>query len=116
MLTLCANLPWPPSVNNYYSRSKYGVYLKPKVHIFRKKVWEALINHKRFNNLKVELHIKLFPPTQRKYDIDNSLKALLDALQFSKIIDDDSQILRLFVEKLEVVKIGKVEILLTEIN
>lgn len=45
--------------------------------------------------------IRLVPPDRRRRDVDNSLKALLDAMQFGGVYHDDSQIVRLTVEKFD---------------
>ncbi|HAC91237.1 MAG TPA: hypothetical protein DCF63_11500 [Planctomycetaceae bacterium] len=41
----------------------------------------------------------MFPPDRRRRDIDNVQKALLDALQHGGAYLDDSQIVRLSIEK-----------------
>ena len=43
--------------------------------------------------------ITIHPPDRRRRDIDNVQKALLDALQHGGAYGDDSQIVRLTIEK-----------------
>lgn len=45
------------------------------------------------------VHIDIFPPDKRRRDLDNCLKSLLDALQHGGAYLDDSQIVRLSIEK-----------------
>ena len=53
---------------------------------------------------------KVYPPDRRKRDLDNVLKASIDALQHCGLIDDDANIWRLEVERGEVVKGGYIEV------
>jgi crossover junction endodeoxyribonuclease RusA len=53
------------------------------------------------------VEVKLHPPDRRRRDLDNLLKALLDALQHAGVYADDSLIDRLSVEKGEVAVGGK---------
>ena len=48
---------------------------------------------------RLRVTIELHAPTKRKYDIDNRVKVLLDALQASRFICDDEQIDSLHVER-----------------
>ncbi|WP_420370913.1 RusA family crossover junction endodeoxyribonuclease [Klebsiella pneumoniae] len=57
-----------------------------------------------------EVHIVLYPPDQRRRDIDNYNKALFDALTQTGVWEDDSQVKRMLVEWGEVTKKGKVVI------
>ncbi|MCP6623570.1 RusA family crossover junction endodeoxyribonuclease, partial [Klebsiella pneumoniae] len=57
-----------------------------------------------------EVHIVLYPPDQRRRDIDNYNKALFDALTLTGVWEDDSQVKRMLVEWGNIVKKGKVEI------
>ncbi len=50
---------------------------------------------------RVELSLELYPPDNRRRDVDNSLKCLLDAFTHGGLYRDDSQICRLVVTKRE---------------
>jgi crossover junction endodeoxyribonuclease RusA len=47
----------------------------------------------------LEVEVEVHPPDNRRRDIDNVQKALLDALQHGGVYADDSQIVRLTIEK-----------------
>jgi len=54
------------------------------------------------------IRLQLCPPDRRRRDLDNSFKALLDALQHGGAYKDDSQIMKLIAEKCAPVKGGQV--------
>lgn len=49
----------------------------------------------------MELFIELYPPDNRRRDVDNSLKCLLDTFTHGGLYRDDSQIYKLTVIKRE---------------
>ena len=49
----------------------------------------------------VQVELELFPPDNRRRDIDNSEKSLLDALTCAGVYEDDSLIYRITVTKRE---------------
>jgi crossover junction endodeoxyribonuclease RusA len=51
---------------------------------------------------RLELIILLHAPTRRKYDIDNRIKPLLDAMERAGVFADDEQIDKITVERGEV--------------
>ena len=53
------------------------------------------------------VEVEAFPPDRRRRDIDNIQKALLDALEHGGAYADDSQIVRLTIEKRGPVAGGK---------
>lgn len=106
-------LPWPPSVNHYMNRNGNRSYLSPRAREYRKKV-KQLINFDYGEKL-INMTIKLYPPDNRKRDIDNYFKQLFDAIQHGGGFKDDNQIRGLRVEMLEKVEGGLVEIEITEI-
>jgi crossover junction endodeoxyribonuclease RusA len=56
------------------------------------------------------VEILLYPPDNRRRDIDNYTKGLFDALTHAGVWEDDSQVKRMLVEWGPVVPKGKVEI------
>jgi crossover junction endodeoxyribonuclease RusA len=107
---LRCELPWPPSVNHYYVRTggrrtevdgvrvedrKGGVFLKPQAREFRRRV-ASLLSFCRPLEGELELRLILQPPNDRhQYDIDNPLKAVMDALRHAGVMADDRQIRQL---------------------
>ena len=96
-------LPWPPSVNNYWIHRGRGTFISDAGIMFIKSVKVAIVQAKLYKPMLGKLHvsIKLFPPDKRRRDIDNVLKSILDALTKGGLMEDDSQVKRLDVEMLE---------------
>jgi len=63
---------------------------------------------------RLAVAIEVFPPDQRRRDLDNLLKAIGDSLQHGGAFPDDSQIVWLLIEKAQVVPNGKVMVRITE--
>jgi len=102
-------LPYPPSVNAYWRRVGNRTVLSRAAREFRKRVWDLwfaekyLFGRKGFGDREVRVEIEVHPPDQRKRDIDNIAKPVLDALEHAKIIDNDSQ-----VKELSIIRLGPV--------
>ena len=90
-------LPFPPSVNHYYRRTRSGqVYLGPQAVAFRERVHaEWLARSWMPLECPISLEIRAFRP-RVVGDIDNCLKACLDALNRRYFVDD-RQVVRLLV-------------------
>jgi len=98
-------LPWPPSVNNAWRtvpvpvrgggpRRGFRVVLSREGRAFRRDV-VARLSGRRFGDRltgRLSVSVDLHPPTRRPIDIDNRLKAMLDALQHAGVYRDDGQI------------------------
>ncbi|GAB6184538.1 RusA family crossover junction endodeoxyribonuclease [Thermopirellula anaerolimosa] len=109
---LTVELSYPPSVNHYWRRVGPRTLISRQGRAYRRDVATAvrLIDHAAdrlplTGPLRVE--VSLYPPDRRRRDLDNALKALLDALQHAGVYPDDSLIEQLSVEKRDVVKGGK---------
>jgi crossover junction endodeoxyribonuclease RusA len=61
------------------------------------------------------VEVAVYPPDSRRRDIDNVQKALLDALQHGGVYADDSQIVRLTIEKRPPVPGGKTLVFIRKI-
>lgn len=109
-------LPFPPSVNHYYRRVGPRTLISREGRRFREEVC-ALLAAAGVKPLAgpIRVEIEVYPPDRRRRDIDNLQKGLIDALEHGGAYRDDSQIVRLSIEKREcipagrtIVRIGKV--------
>ena len=93
-------LPYPPSVNRYWRYVGPRVLVSKQGREYRTAVGMYL-HRKNVKPLDGDLvvDITLEPPDRRKRDVDNVLKAMLDSLQAGGAFHDDSQIVRLSIEK-----------------
>lgn len=101
MMTVEFSIPWPPTANNLFANSERGGrHTAPKAKAFRKAVGENVLlqrvpRHQLSGRLRVTLMLQA--PDRKAYDIDNRVKATLDALVANGVIADDSIIDELFV-------------------
>jgi crossover junction endodeoxyribonuclease RusA len=114
-------LPFPPTVNSYYlvvGGTRRGVKRISKAgRDFRVKIEEEVVEqigqapllHSRF-----ALRVILYPPDQRIRDLDNYMKALLDALTQARVWEDDSLIDQLLIYRGVVTQGGKTRILISD--
>ncbi|MEQ8353813.1 MAG: RusA family crossover junction endodeoxyribonuclease [Leptospiraceae bacterium] len=90
------DLPYPPTVNTYWRKYRGKMVLSAKGRSYKEAVRYPVLSKTRGHVFKdpdpLRVIAILFPPDRRKRDIDNSLKALLDALGNDVLYSDDSQI------------------------
>ena len=95
-------LPFPPSLNHYYRRVGPRTLISREGRAYRERVCSILAaSGLRAFCGPIVLAMDLYPPDRRCRDADNSLKAVCDALEKAGAYEDDSQIVRLTVEKRE---------------
>mgnify|MGYP003650909037 CR=1 FL=1 len=90
-------MPWPPSVNTYWRTFKGRMIISEKGRQYRKAVADqVLVQHgaKHFAG-KLVVEIEAWRPDNRRRDLDNLLKAVLDGLTHAGVWDDDSNIVDL---------------------
>jgi Holliday junction resolvase RusA-like endonuclease len=93
-------LPYPPSVNHYYRRLGPRTLISREGRRFRERVLSVLAaTRPRPLDGPIAVQVEVFPPDHRRRDIDNVQKSLFDALQHGGVYRDDSQIVRLQIEK-----------------
>ncbi len=108
------DLPFPNSTNTHWRHARGRHYVSPKGVAFRNLVKTEVERYAlKAPDGRLELSVMLYPPDNRRRDIDNfGTKSLLDALTYSGLIEDDSLIDRLLIERGAVVKGGKCRIYL----
>jgi len=109
-------LNWPPTVNNYYSHTRNGVFISAKGRRYASAVADDI--QEQLGNMHIEgsvlMEVKMYPPDRRKRDLDNHMKALQDAIVKAGLLEDDSLINQLFIYRGEVVKGGLIVVELSE--
>ena len=110
-------LPYPPTVNTYWRRHGNTYFISEAGKRYRRDV--ALIVRQQWLklNLSGRLAIKIIaePPDKRRRDLDNILKAPLDALTHAGVWQDDGQIVDLRITKQVSVKPGKLQVWIREV-
>lgn len=94
-------LPWPPSVNRYWRSVNGRVLIAAAGRCYRTDVELVmrLAGLRGVGALPVEVAIEAWLPDLRRRDIDNVLKAPLDALTHAGMWEDDSQVMALSIRK-----------------
>jgi Holliday junction resolvase len=111
-------LPYPPSVNHYYSRTTRGVFINKSVRLYREEVLLTCKNQVKesFFGDAVKMEIYLYCPDKRKRDIDNILKCTLDVIQMLGVYIDDNQISKLSVIRKPIIKNGKIHAIIERLS
>ena len=86
-------LPYPPTVNTYWRRRGSTYFISEEGKRYRRAV-ALIVRQQRLKlSLSGRLAIKVIaePPDKRRRDLDNILKAPLDALTHAGLLMDDEQ-------------------------
>jgi len=117
------DLPWPPSVNQYWRHPSKGPLagrhlISERGRKYRVLVMAYAIKFKHQHKLADRLAVSIlcYPPDRRRRDLDNVLKAALDALVFAGVMLDDSQIDRLAIERCAVQAPGRLAITIERLS
>jgi len=92
--TVTLTLPYPPSVNTYWRANGHRRFISKAGREFTEEVYAIVKNqrHEGFEDKRIGLSIVINPRSKRRFDLDNTLKAILDALMKAGMYDDDEQI------------------------
>lgn len=115
---LILNLPYPPSVNQYWRANGHRRFISKEGVAFREQVASICLdcNVQRFaDDKRLYFEVILFPRDRRVQDIDNRLKALFDALE-GYAYTSDSSIDVLIVQRGEIRKGGGCLVLIDEVD
>lgn len=72
----------------------------------------AEMNTPKLGDARLEVTIWVYPPNKRMFDLDNRLKAILDALEDAGVYENDSQIDVLMIQRGKIVKGGSCTVLI----
>jgi len=116
MLTL--DLPYPPSVNHMYINARGRRFPNKKAVDYKVRVQDIVIDNQatKYGSTPISLQIWVYPPDRRKRDISNIIKIIEDSLQDAGVYDDDFQIGLLVVERGQIIKGGKVTVMIDELD
>jgi len=94
-------LPFPPSVNHYWGRSGKRTFITPRGTRFREDVIYLCAKLKGYfpADIRLSVEIDAYPPDNRRRDLDNLFKSLLDSLQHAGVYVDDNQIDKLLITR-----------------
>ena len=100
------SLPYPPSVNHLWLRTRRGVHLSKEGRLYKQQVAELVrtVGKPRLYERMVRVELVLYPPDARRRDLDNVLKILLDSLTYARVWHDDEQVDQISIRRGEPVK------------
>ena len=108
------DLPFPPSVNHYWRRNESQGFLDKRAQAFRDEV-VILCNRRKTLTGRLLVEIHATPPDRRRRDLDNLLKATLDALEAGKVYISDNQVDQLMVRRLQPKKPGGLKVIIEQL-
>lgn len=93
-------IPFPPSINHCFSYAHGRPVLTKQARTFRSHV-RRIARATRLKPLlgPIAIRIEIHPPDDRRRDVDNAQKTILDALQHAGAFWDDSQVVWLLTVK-----------------
>ena len=111
-------LPWPPTVNHYYTVARGRKSLSQEGRAYKAYACQLMMLQ---HTLKLEAEsycvtILARPPDRRKRDLDNIVKPVFDSLVEYGAIFDDSKIDDFRVQRLDPVKDGAIRIVISGIE
>lgn len=115
-IDLC--LPFPPSMNTYWRTFRGIVVLSKQGREYKNEVRTMVIEEKipAFGDRRLAVKMVLRPRDKRQIDLDNRIKAVLDALQNAGIFTDDWQVDFLQIARGEPVKHGAIYVTIESID
>ena len=112
------SLPFPPSMNTYWRNFRGRTVMSKAGRAFREQVIQYVIDNNipKFGESKVKITLILRPRDKRKIDIDNRIKAVLDALEHAGVFDDDFHVDHIHMIRGTPIKGGLLHVTIEEID
>ena len=111
------DLPFPPSMTTMWRNFRGRTVLSKAGRAFREDVQNIIIDNNipKFGDSKLRITMILRPRDKRKTDIDNRIKAVLDALEHAGVFNDDFQVDHLEMIRGEPLKGGLLHVVIEEL-
>jgi crossover junction endodeoxyribonuclease RusA len=107
-------LPWPPTVNHYYTVSRGRKILSEAGRAYKAYAVQCMLIQRipklEKGDAPFGLHILARPPDKRRRDLDNLLKPIIDSLVDYGAIPDDWMVDDIRIQRLNKVKDGQIEV------
>lgn len=105
-------LPYPPSLNTGWRCVLGHMVLAKRQRLFRRVTREKVLavladkgtSYAVIGLAPCSVTLTIYPPTKRRYDLDNLAKPVMDALMHAGVMDDDSQVQHLEIFKGDVLR------------
>lgn len=94
-------IPLAPTLNHHILRQGNRYFPSQEYKIFQQEVKYRTIRLDKFGSLPLEIYIGIHFKDNRRQDISNRIKCTEDALVKAGLFDDDRQVIKLRVERLE---------------
>lgn len=107
-------LPYPPSLNTYWRTFHNRTILSKAGREYKTAVADCVSeqNIPKFHDKRLEVTLFLYPRSKVVTDLDNRLKAVLDALEEAGVYDNDGQIDVLMIQRGQIKPGGGVDVLI----
>jgi crossover junction endodeoxyribonuclease RusA len=109
-------LPYPPSMNHYWRNFRGHTVISREGREFRQEVAEIATSLPKFGSSRLKITMLLRPRDARRIDLDNRIKAVLDALEHSGIFENDYQVDHVQMIRGQKMKGGALHVLIEEVN
>ena len=105
-------------MNTYWRNFRGMTVLSKQGREFKAAVANYVVEYKvpKLGDSKLRVSMVLFPRDKRKIDIDNRIKAVLDALQDAGVFSDDFQVDELSIVRGKTIKGGAIRVLIEQIE
>lgn len=110
----CETACVPPSVNHYWLASGKRRFISKQGKAYQH-IIKLLLGNREPSQKRLKIDVEICFSDRRKRDLDNCLKALLDALVKAELCIDDEQFDVIHVKRGEVVKGGLTKVKVYEI-
>lgn len=112
------NLPWPPTVNHYYTVARNRKILSEEGRAYKHYACECMmaqyVPKASGTDKSYGLHILARPPDKRRRDLDNLLKPILDSLVDYGAIPDDWMVDDIRIQRMNPCPDGQIELQIYE--